>query len=162
GARLRAVLFEPLAEALGGCRRLLLAPDGDLNRLPFGVLPLADGRHLLDEYRLSYVSVGRDVLRFQVRSGRPPGESLVAADPAFALAMRTAAPQPEQPEDDRAPWQVAGDRALGPGQIEPASRHATPVLLSNSSQSRDLHRGRYHFGRLPGTRAEAERVAALL
>src|SRR5262249_52771950 len=64
GQRLRAAVFAPLTEALGDCRRLVLSPDGDLNRLPFGVLPLKDGRHLLDAYRLSYVSVGRDVLRF--------------------------------------------------------------------------------------------------
>jgi CHAT domain-containing protein len=135
---------------------------GDLTRLPFEALPLAAGRRLLDEYRSSYVSVGRDVLRFQVRSGRPPGEPLVAADPDFDLAVGTAAPRPEQPQDERDPWEVTCDLVLERRQAEPASRRPTPAALPSSRQSRDLDRSRYHFGRLPGTRAEAERIAALV
>src|SRR5262249_27413333 len=67
GERLRTTVFDPLADTLGACCRLFVAPDGDLTRLPFEALPLADGRHLLDAYRISYVSVGRDLLRFQLR-----------------------------------------------------------------------------------------------
>jgi CHAT domain-containing protein len=85
GERLRDAVFDPLADALGTSRRLFLAPDGDLMRLPFEVLPLADGRCLIDAYRLSYVSVGRDVLRFRAGSGRQPAAPLVAADPDFDL-----------------------------------------------------------------------------
>ena len=66
GADLRAVLFDPLVAALYECRRVILAPDGDLTRLPFEALPMTDGRCLIDAYQLSYVSVGRDVLRFGV------------------------------------------------------------------------------------------------
>ena len=130
GRRLRAAVFDPLAGALGACRRLLLAPDGDLNRLPFEALPLGDGRHLFDAYRMSYVTVGRDALRFRVRSGRQPGEPLVAADPDFDLGVGADAPTPAAP---------------------------LPCRLS-----RDLDRSRYHFARLPGTRAEGERVARRL
>jgi CHAT domain-containing protein len=97
GQRLRAAVFDPLAGALGAGRRLLLAPDGDLNQMPFEALPLGDGRHLLDPYRMSYVTVGRDVLRFRARSGRPPGEPLVAADPDFDLGVGADTPTPAAP-----------------------------------------------------------------
>src|SRR5262249_49246681 len=129
GDRLRAALFDPLAVALGPCKRVLLAPDGDLNRLPFEVLPLADGRCLIDEYRISDVSVGRDLLRFQVRSGRQPGDPVVAADPDFDLRSQVEPARPEQP---------AGGKPAAPA----------------GRRSRDLDRGRFHFPRLPGTRAE--------
>jgi tetratricopeptide (TPR) repeat protein/CHAT domain-containing protein len=132
GNRLRAALFDPLTNALKGRKWLLLAPDGDLNLLPFGVLPLPDGRFLLDEYRISYVGVGRDVLRFQNPSGRQPGEPLVVADPDFDLVVRA-------------------DAAAEPARLG---------RLAANRTSRDLGRGRYHFPRLPGTRVEGERVGA--
>jgi len=47
-----------------GYTRLFLAPDGDLARLPFEVLPTDDGRYLIDNYQISYLSVSRDVLHF--------------------------------------------------------------------------------------------------
>ena len=92
GPALRAAVFDPLIPALGGRTRLLLAPDGDLSRLPFEVLPDAGGRLLLDQYQISYVGCGRDVLRFKTPSSRPPAEPLVVADPHFDLAAEDAAP----------------------------------------------------------------------
>ncbi|MCI0418957.1 MAG: CHAT domain-containing protein, partial [Acidobacteria bacterium] len=68
GTTLRAALFDPLLRATGNRKRLLLAPDGDLTRLPFEVLPTHDGRHLIDDYQISYLSTGRDVLRFGAAS----------------------------------------------------------------------------------------------
>ena len=39
GEYLRAKVFDPLLQALGGRTRLFLAPDGELSTLPFEVLP---------------------------------------------------------------------------------------------------------------------------
>lgn len=130
GLALREAVFDPLTAALADRRRLLLAPDGDLTRLPFGVLPTADGRRLVDAYEIGYLAAGRDVLRFTAPAGAAPGEAVVVADPDFDLSAG-----PKTPAD--AP--------------RPVTR-----------QSRDLDRGRIHFGRLPGTRVEGQRVAHLL
>jgi hypothetical protein len=66
GFALRAAIFDPLVGALKGRKRLFLAPDGDLTRLPFEALPVnKDGQCLIDEYFISYLSTGRDVLRFE-------------------------------------------------------------------------------------------------
>ena len=65
-------VFDPLAPALQGHTRLFLVPDGDLTRLPFEVLPLDQGRRLIEAYRLSYLSTGRDVLRFTMSSPVSP------------------------------------------------------------------------------------------
>jgi len=162
GSALRAALFDRLAPALGGRTRLLIAPDGDLSRLPFEVLPTADGRRLIDDYQISYLSCGRDVLRFGAVATGQPGAPLVVADPDFDLEtvpMR----EPGQPKADF--W----SRLLSRGKKATATPIQTvPVLATTASSamrhSRDLDRDRgdYHFHRLPGTRAEGERVAALL
>jgi len=98
GATLRAAVFDVLVRWLGGRRRLFLAPDGDLYRLPFDLLPQTDGRRLLDVYQISYVNTGRDVLRwgdaFTSQSTTPP---LVVADPDFTLAYDGLSPPPADP-----------------------------------------------------------------
>jgi hypothetical protein len=68
GSKLRRMLFDSLLPALGGCTQLFLAPDGDLTRLPFEALPVGAGRRLIDDYQLSYLGVGRDVLRFGIET----------------------------------------------------------------------------------------------
>lgn len=86
GTDLRGALLDPILPALSGRTRLFVAPDGDLTRLPFEVLPLADGRRLIEEYEVSYLGVGRDLLRLQTSLPGHPGPSLVAADPDYDLA----------------------------------------------------------------------------
>ena len=101
GTDLRMAVFDPLAPALQGHTRLFLVPDGDLTRLPFEVLPLDQGRRLIDAYRLSYLSTGRDVLRFTVSSPVSPTPALVLADPDFDLssAPTTTLTSPSGSED---------------------------------------------------------------
>ena len=86
GTDLRMAVFDPLIPALQSHTRLFIVPDGDLSRLPFEVLPLDQGRRLIDVYRLSYLSTGRDVLRFTVPFPVSPTPALVLADPDFDLS----------------------------------------------------------------------------
>jgi len=85
GIRLRAAVFDPLVPHLGRHTRLFMAPDGDLSRLSFEALPTSDGHHLIDEYQISYLSSGRDVLRLATDSAVRAEPPLVAADPDFDL-----------------------------------------------------------------------------
>jgi CHAT domain-containing protein len=162
GETLRAALFDRLAPSLGGSKRLLIAPDGDLARLPFEVLPTADGRRLIDHYQISYLSCGRDVLRFCAAATGQPAGPLVVADPDFDLVTVT---MREQAQPKAGLWSRLlgrGKRAIAtPVQSVPAFATTAPSV---GRHSRDLDRDRsaYQFTRLPGTRAEGERVAALL
>jgi CHAT domain-containing protein len=162
GLTLRAALFDRLTPALGSCARLLIAPDGDLLRLPFEILPTDDSHRLIDDYEIGYLSCGRDVLRFSTGVTGKVGEFLVVADPDFDLET-VVAHEPAEPRADL--W----SRLLGRGR-----RAATPPMLSAPTlatstrsagrHSRDLDRDRsgYHFHRLPETRTEGKRVASLL
>lgn len=85
--KLREAIFKPLCPYLQKHQHLFIAPDGNLNLLPFQILPTDEtGEQLLmDEYRISYLSVGRDILRSQIQTPRPASQPLVIADPDFNL-----------------------------------------------------------------------------
>jgi CHAT domain-containing protein len=85
GIALRRALFDPLLPALEGRHRLILAPDGNLTRLPFEALPVGEHRYLIDTYTISYVSVGRDILHFGDTPLAQTSDALVVADPDFDL-----------------------------------------------------------------------------
>jgi tetratricopeptide (TPR) repeat protein/CHAT domain-containing protein len=88
GNKLRHALIDPLLPILGERTQLILAPDGDLSRLPFEVLPLDEKRYMIDAYHMSYLSAGRDALRFGAVA-RQAAEPLVIADPDFDLTNTT-------------------------------------------------------------------------
>ncbi len=132
GGELRATLFNPLLPALNNCRRIFLAPDGDLTRLPFEILPTDNKRRLIDDYQFSYLSVARDVLRFGVESSGQSTASLVVADPDFNLVSH----QPSAISDQRS--------------------------AASGRRSHDLNRAGLYFGRLPGTRKEGQQIADML
>ncbi|MEJ7636771.1 MAG: CHAT domain-containing protein [Singulisphaera sp.] len=169
GSALRVAVFDGLTPALRGSTRLLLAPDGDLARLPFESLPRDDGRCLIDDYVISYLGCGRDVLRFGLVSTARPAEALVIADPDFDLEANGVPRQPHptagpSPAPRRAGfWSRLIRRGRKP--IRAEAQQATPQVPPGPSlgrRSRDMGRDRFHFDRLPGTRAEGERVAAML
>jgi len=89
---LRRLAFDPLVPVLNGRTRLVLAPDGDLSRVPFQALPTDDGRYVLDTYLVSYLSVGRDALRLQAVTTPATTPAVVAADPDFDLGCTGGGP----------------------------------------------------------------------
>ncbi|MGQ0572264.1 MAG: CHAT domain-containing protein, partial [Armatimonadota bacterium] len=89
GRVLRALVFDPLRAAIGGHTRLFVAPDGNLARLPFEVLPLEDDRFLIDAYHISYLGAGRDILRYGTASDRQAAPAMIVADPDYDLTSET-------------------------------------------------------------------------
>jgi CHAT domain-containing protein len=176
GTALRSAVFDPLAPALGGCRRLLLVPDGNLTRVPFGALPSGGGRFLLDDYRLSYLATGRDVLRGTPRPWQPADVPVVMADPDFDLKDEAPAPAPPGVKPSFwSRWFGRSPRATPEGR--PGPTQALGSGVNRGDILRQLPAGatpaprpgpafRWHgsvgFSRLPGTRLEGERVASRL
>lgn len=140
GRQLRAQVFDPVVNALGGATHLLLSPDGDLTRLPFEILPQDDGHLLMDEgYRITYLSSGRDVLRFAAASSGEPGAPVVVANPNFDLGATVAVATTTQ------------------------GSSSEPITLTKGlRRSQDLGRSSSHFSPLPGSQIEGERIAAKL
>jgi tetratricopeptide (TPR) repeat protein/CHAT domain-containing protein len=97
--QLSRVLFEPIREVVQGYEHLIVAPDGNLNLLPFQILPIDQtGTHLLmDEYIISYLGVGRDMLRSRVQTARTADAPIVIADPDFDLASEQKIEEVKEP-----------------------------------------------------------------
>ena len=72
-------------------RGLVISPDAALWLAPWAALPLADGRYLVEQYELSYVVTGRDLLAQEPTLDRRPAKPpLIFADPDFDLGAAQA------------------------------------------------------------------------
>ncbi|MCC2695854.1 tetratricopeptide repeat protein [Nodularia sp. LEGE 04288] len=110
--QLSQLLFQPIQPLVTNYQHLIFAVDGNLNLLPLQILPLdAVGKNLLmDEYTISYLNVGRDLMRCltritsdkqvtgstsetamrsQVATSRIADVPLIIADPDFDLAVES-------------------------------------------------------------------------
>jgi len=93
--QLSTMIWGPVAEALGQATQVFVAPDGELNKLPFELLPGLTGGYLGDELAISYLSTGRDLLRWGRPDASPGGASAVVAAPDFDLGGAPDAPMPQ-------------------------------------------------------------------
>ncbi len=77
------LVMQPVRKLVGSTRHLLISPDGALNLIPFSALVDEKGKFLVENYTLTYLTSGRDLLRLGVKIGSqdPP---LVIADPDYA------------------------------------------------------------------------------
>lgn len=74
-------VMQPIRRLLGSTRHVLIAPDGELNLMPFAALVDPRGRYLIDDFAVSYLSSGRDLLRGSPEPAR--SAPLVVANPDF-------------------------------------------------------------------------------
>jgi len=70
-------IWRPIEDYLTGNELVLIAPDGALNMISFAGLLDAEGRYLVEDYTIHYLSCGRDLIRFQ--------ETTIPADGLFAM-----------------------------------------------------------------------------
>ncbi len=75
-------LLAPLEPFLAGSTHLFVAPDGQLNTLPFEALVDRQDRYLLETLTVTLLTSGRDLLRLQA-PGRSPNPPLVLGNPSF-------------------------------------------------------------------------------
>jgi CHAT domain-containing protein len=88
GARLAAQVIAPIAPALTGVRHLLLSPDGQLNLIPFEALPDRRGQYLLEQFALTYLTSGRDLLALQENHEASPHPPVVFAAPEYGTGKQ--------------------------------------------------------------------------
>jgi CHAT domain-containing protein/Tfp pilus assembly protein PilF len=82
GRKIDEDVMRPVRALLGDTRRLLIAPDGSLNLIPFAALIDEQDHYLVERYTISYLTSGRDLLRLQA-SGSEKNPALVVANPIF-------------------------------------------------------------------------------
>jgi CHAT domain-containing protein/Tfp pilus assembly protein PilF len=100
-------VMRPVRRLLGPSRQVFISPDGALNLIPFAALVDERGQYLVENYTLSYLSSGRDLLRLQVaRESR--AAPLVIGDPLYDMSTARAPQTPAQTGDS--PKQSATNR----------------------------------------------------
>jgi CHAT domain-containing protein/Tfp pilus assembly protein PilF len=75
-------LIKPLRPHLGNAQQWLISPDGTLNLVPFAALVDENGAYLATQVDVTYLTSGRDVLRFEAFSDPGPS-AVVVADPDY-------------------------------------------------------------------------------
>jgi CHAT domain-containing protein/tetratricopeptide (TPR) repeat protein len=117
-------------------QELIICPDGELNCLPFEILPTDKGGYLMDEYRCNFLNVGRDILRFKAKIPAKVTAPLVIANPDYNLAGSESTPSTAENKEKF---------TFKPSLRDLASCRQGPVFHS-----------------LPGTEIEGEQIARML
>jgi len=142
----------------GSPHRLLIAPDGLLNLIPFAALVDRQGRYLVERYSISYLMSGRDLLRPPVpRPGKQ--DTIIVADPDFDAAEEVIA---ARSQDVGLPPALSGAwRIKLPGA---AARNRDVGLPAGPPQSAgsNFNLARIYFPPLKGTADEARALKTIL
>lgn len=77
---LDALVFAPVRNLLSGVSHIVLSPDGALNLVPFDALVDPQGRYALEQYLISYVTSGRDLLWLTLQQW-PRSPATIVPDP---------------------------------------------------------------------------------
>ncbi len=85
GKLLYKKLFGRIADQIGKTKKMLISPDGNIILLPFEALQMPDNRYVIEDFEISYIDSGRDLLRLQDHQP-PQSRSVILADPDFDLA----------------------------------------------------------------------------
>lgn len=80
-------IMRPIRPLLGAAKRLVIAPDGTLNFIPFEALADENGKFLIEGWSVSYVTSGRDIFRWGQHVPSRSGPMIVA-NPAFGEIVK--------------------------------------------------------------------------
>ncbi len=89
-SRFYDLIFAPLESLLGDKTQIFISPDGQLSLLPFEIFPDNNGTYAIEKYNISYLSSGRDLLKFK-KKPEYGHWALAMADPDFDLSQVTLA-----------------------------------------------------------------------
>jgi CHAT domain-containing protein/Tfp pilus assembly protein PilF len=174
GRALDEMVMRPVRKLLGDARRIFLSPDGALNLIPFGALVDERNRYLLEDYSMTYLTSGRDLLRLQV-SEKSREEPLVVANPLFeAGASATTTPASQAVQNRRSadfassvftPLPGTKGEASALGAILPGARvftdaQASEALLKHVGGPSILHIATHGFFLPDQPRVSAETARA--
>ncbi len=135
---LYGLVIGPLEAEIGGKRNVYVCPDGQTNLLPLEILPCSGETYMIERYFISYLSSGRDWLRFQ-EDQSDEKTAIVLADPDFS-------------------YETGSSGRYGSDSITrgvPGTESAAPTREASSCFERK-------FTPLPGTQREAETISEML
>ncbi|MEP6911944.1 MAG: CHAT domain-containing protein, partial [bacterium] len=133
GQALFGKVMQPILPLIGDIHRLFLSPDGDLNLIPFGALVDDQDRYLVENYSITYLTSGRDLLRLQVHTTSKQGP-VIFANPLFNSG----------------------------GETNNVSKEIGSIADASVQRRRSMDLRDAKFNPLPGTAGEAKALAGVL
>ncbi|NES02383.1 MAG: CHAT domain-containing protein [Okeania sp. SIO2F4] len=79
--KLDEMVMQPVRQLLGETKTILLSPDAALNLIPFEALVDENNQYLVENYQITYLTSGRDLLRQNSKNNRQT--PLVIANPSY-------------------------------------------------------------------------------
>ena len=162
---LDAELMQPIRKLLGNTRNVLLSPDSQLNLIPFAALVDENNRYLVENYSITYLSSGRDLLRLQNHAQSRSAPVIVAnpdydkpGDSSVKIASNpeTSPPAPilggEGSKTNNSPLFKGGQEGIEGGLGQPAQTRGPFDNLIRQ----------INFAPLPNTAKEADAIASTL
>ncbi len=151
-------LMQPIRPLLGNTRNLLISPDSQLNLIPFAALVDESDRYLLENYTITYLTSGRDLLKLQL-SIPHRSQPLIVANPDYSSPGVTSPPTPL----------LQGEGSVTEGSVPPfreerVSSSAIPPRRGDRGglgNRRSSDFTNLQFGPLPGTKQEAQAIAPM-
>lgn len=154
---LDARIMQPVRQLLGGARNLFIAPDGQLNLVPFAALVGERGDFLLRQYSITYLSSGRDLVRLRDDRPRPPHSApAVFAHPAFD------GPSAGATADEGKGCSALNVRAAAAPLRRGARAGAPPTRGDGNAAAIDTQASIFDLGTISNTLSEAQDICALL
>ena len=89
-------VMRPIRKLLGPTTNVFLSTDGALNLLPFAALVDEKDHFVVETYRMSYLTSGRDLLRLQAYDRSVGGARVALANPNFDRSQSSAQKQGAQ------------------------------------------------------------------
>jgi CHAT domain-containing protein len=77
--QLDETLMQPIRQLLGNTKTILLSPDAALNLIPFEALVDENNQYLVENYHITYLTSGRDLLRLKDKFASQQSPLIVAA-----------------------------------------------------------------------------------
>jgi CHAT domain-containing protein len=105
GRTLHQAVMAPLQGSLRDVDRIIISPDGALNLIPFAALVEEDDKYLVEHFTISYVTSGRDLIRFrdfEPAPARAPAPPIIVANPLFNGRRVASRAVPDTPATTRA------------------------------------------------------------
>jgi CHAT domain-containing protein len=88
--QLDKIVMQPVRKLTEKGNRLLIAPDGKLNLIPFAALIDEKGQYLVENYSLSYLTSGHDLLRLQFKTDSKQS-AVIIGNPDFGTIPKNLA-----------------------------------------------------------------------
>jgi CHAT domain-containing protein/Tfp pilus assembly protein PilF len=136
-------IMRPVRPLLGDATQLLISPDGALNLIPFEALVDEQNRYLIESFACTYLTSGRDLLRWQAARAHK-GRPLLLANPLFG--------EPEM---------LALDKSNIPKAPRATSANRRQRLTTRQSVTTGSELSSVYFAPLTGTAQEAQAIKAL-